>query len=68
MPDEAAIRNAVLAAFESMVAAERPIDECYRAAVDAYRSFYPEAVREAAARRAVNIVLAARQGDLLRVE
>jgi hypothetical protein len=57
-----------LAAYKATKATGRPSVECYRAGVAAWRERHPEHAPEAAARRAVGIILASQQDEMLRVD
>ena len=59
---------AVLDAFDDAKRAGRPAVECYRAGVAAWRRLHPEHAPEAAAKKAVAVILATYQDDMLRVE
>jgi hypothetical protein len=61
-------REAVLAAYEAARRAGRPPVDCYRAGVAAWRRRHPEHAPDAAARRAVGIILATYQDEMLRVD
>ena len=64
-------QNAVLAAFDAAKDAGRPSTDCYRAGragVEAWRRLHPEHAPEAAAKRAVGIILAAYQDEMMRVD
>jgi hypothetical protein len=49
---------AVLEAFEAVRRAGRPLVECYRAGIDAWRRIHPDQTAEYAARQAVAVILA----------
>ena len=61
-------RDAVLAAFDAARSEGRPPADCYRAGVNAWRKLHPEHAPEAAAKKAVGIILAAYQDEMLRVD
>ncbi len=53
------VERAVLAAFREARSAGRPSVECYRAGVEAWRRVFPDQTGEYAAKRAVEVILAA---------
>jgi hypothetical protein len=61
-------QDAVLAAFGAAKNAGRPPTDCYRAGVEAWRRLHPEHAPEAAAKKAIGIILAAYQDEMMRVE
>lgn len=59
---------AVLAAFRSAKAANRPSVECYRAGVLAWKERHPDQAADYASKQAVAAILAAEKENMLRVE
>jgi hypothetical protein len=58
------VKRAVLEAFDAARASGKPSWECYRAGVMAWRKSFPAHQHEFAARRAVSVILEAKEPTL----